>query len=178
MLTFYHYFKKTLQEFPLTECPKGKQLARIHAVAVLDGYLTFLVQWKTEDSEDGRLPPISNINASMVRAQCMNQAFPQEVIEFYQKRIRFNKSLDSKEEEAKKAALALLEARTRRNELMLKRTQTEAEDRNDDDDDDDPAAKAIEKERLAHDKFDPAEVELSSSSSDDDDLLMDSDEED
>lgn len=128
---------------------------------------------------DGKIPPISESNANMIRAACMNQIFPQEVIAFYQQRIRFNKSLDSKEEEAKKAALALLHAKERRNELHLKRVAKEGEaNDDDDDDDDDPATKAIEREKRTYDKFDPTESDLNSSSSDEENvLLMDSDDE-
>ncbi|CAG7837745.1 unnamed protein product [Allacma fusca] len=148
----------------LYECPPGKELEKIHAVAVVDGYLTFLVQWKTAEAGDIR-PPITNENANMVRAISMNKMFPQEVIAFYQSRVRFNLSLEPYEKEAVKAAQALVEARERRFALSIKRNGDLEQD---DDAELDPATKAIEKTKRQFDPYDPNESDLSSSESDDD----------
>jgi hypothetical protein len=156
----------------LHECPRGKEVEKIHAVAVVDGYLTFLVQWKR--GEGDKRPPISDRNANMVRAISMNKKFPQEVIAFYQSRVQFNLNLEPYEKEAVKAAQALIEAKERRFALNIKRNGDQ--DCDDDDAEVDPATQAIEKDRRQFDPFDPNESDLSSSESDDELPLVDEDE--
>ena len=149
-------------------------MEKIHCVTVIDGYLSFLVQWKEMDLYSGHhltkgsqsRPHISEKNANIVRATAMNETFPQEVIQFYESRLQFNENLIPKEQEAEKAAKALLAAKEReaqeaRNQQLLI----------DDEDQVDAASEAIAREERKRDKFYPHLSDLSSSESDSDEEL-------
>ena len=173
----------------MTTCPGGKTIEKILGVASVDGLLTFLVQWNPdgvggingnhsnnkEENDDNFV--FCGERCSMIRAATLRIAFPQEVIKFYEKNIRFRQSTDSAEVEKEKARRALAEARRRKDneELQVlgfvKNIQVETVESSDDDD----VEKAIKKEERKYDKFNLENSSDSEVSSLDDSLDSDDD---
>ncbi|CAG7837218.1 unnamed protein product [Allacma fusca] len=145
--------EKDLYEGILDECPLGKTVAKIHGVTVVNGWLTFLVGWKSEDESvnlDENLG-FDERNSNMVLALCMNTKFPQEVIQFYERHVNLVENHTPVEQERKSAYSSLQAAKVRHNKLRRELIQLLEEQEQGDFSDD--ASDAIGKEARNREKY-------------------------
>ncbi|CAG7706172.1 unnamed protein product [Allacma fusca] len=147
--------EKNLYEGVLDDCPDGKTVKMIHGVTVVNGFLTHLVQWKSEDATADEDLSFCETHCNMVLAVSMNKKFPQEVIAFYERHVNLITDQMPEEVDRKRASEVLKSAKARREETRSKVLNLmESEESNDDDYPDD-ATLAIEREKWKLDKFNP-----------------------